>query len=384
MTFYGCKPQEEIVPEEEHTAVFGMWFSYLDFEESMQYLTLEEFQANAETVINNCKDLGVNTLYLHAVSFTDAFYDSKILPRAKSLPDIDYDPLRIFIDLAHQKQIHVEAWINPLRSFKVEEVESALPETSPLYEWYKYNDERYRRVGERYYLNPAYPEVRDFVCSYVKEIIENYEVDGIHMDDYFYPEGTEYYFDAYIYGEENYKNPIDLGDFRRNANNELVKAIHDTIKQYNPELTYGISVAGNYENDLNIYFADPSAWMEAKTIDYLIPQVYWGYEHPIKPYERTLSEWRALSNNTNIPVYAGLAAYKVGTEDLYANNSLEWIENTDLLAQQINTAFALDCPGVAFFRYNSLFKPSDEVKGNVEKEIINIKNTISQLQGLSE
>ena len=384
----GCKKGEGTpnileVFEEKQEDVYAMWFSYLDYQEILQNQNEESFREGVEEIVQNLEELGINTIYLHAVAFTDALYESSILPESNSLPNITYDPLKIFIEIAHAHKIKVEAWVNPLRSFKIEEMEY-YKEDSILKEWYLYNDERLRPVGERYYLNPAYPEVRSFVCSFVKEILDNYEVDGIHMDDYFYPDEASIAFDAYIYGEENYKNPISLEEFRMNAVNKLVKEIHDTVKRKSQDLTFGISVAGNYDVDIQLYYADPVQWKNEGTIDYLIPQVYWGFEHPTKPYTSTLKEWREMMDNSKVKVYSGLAAYKIGTEDFYADGSQEWIENSDMIARQIETAFELDCPGFAIFRYNSLYHPSPEVEGNVEKEIINIKNEISHHKGVSE
>ena len=91
-----------------------------------------------------------------------------------------------------------------------------------------------------------------------------------------------------------------------------------------------------------------------------------------------------MMDDSTVKVYSGLAAYKIGTEDYYADGSQEWIENSDMIARQIETTFELDCPGFAIFRYNSLYHPSPEVEGNVEKEIINIKNEISHHKRVSE
>ncbi len=376
-------PQPSIIEEEKEEPVFAMWFAFLDYEEVLQNKSEEEFKTSVEEIVTNLDDLGINTIYLHAVPFMDALYDSKILPRSNSLPGIEYDPLRIFIESAHNHNMKLEAWVNPLRAFKIEEADSYL-DSSILKEWYRYNDERLRPVGERYYLNPAYPEVREFVCSIVQEILDNYDVDGIHLDDYFYPDNTPIYFDAYLYGEENYKNPLSLSEFRLNAINELVKEIHDVVKAKDEELTFGISVAGNYSVDVEMYYADPVVWKERNLIDYLIPQVYWGFDHPTMPYTSTLDSWKNMMNDSNVRVYSGIAAYKIGTEDYYAENSTEWIDHTDMLERQTNTAFDLGCPGIALFRYTFLFHPSEETKGNVEKEIINIKNAISLHESLSE
>ena len=361
----------------------GIWFSYLDYQETARGKTESEFADVIDQVISNLQSIGVNTVYVHAEAFTDAFYNSEILPKTTLLGELTYDPLQIFTDKAHAADMRVEAWINPLRSVSTDHPEAV--EGTILYDWIKRNDERIRPVEGRYYLNPAYPEVREFVCSVVNEILDKYPVDGIHMDDYFYPAETDQRFDAYIYGETIQTEDISIGDFRRRAVNMMVKEISDTVRKHKNKVRFGISVAGNLENDLNLYFADPQAWIDEKLIDYLIPQVYWGFEHPVKPYRETLKEWMAMTEGTETELYTGLAAYKIGLEDGYAGDGAqEWVENTDMLARQIRYALENNCSGAVCFRYASLFKPDKSVLGNVEKEIVNIKKLISDIEKLSD
>ena len=330
----------------------------------------EEFRQEIKDALTNMEFIGVNTVYVHAVAYTDAFYNSSIYPRTKFLPDIDYDPLKIFVEEANSKNMEVEAWVNPLRSISVEEAEE-LEDTFILKQWINENNERIRQVNGRYYLNPAYQEVKDLLLSVIEEILDNYDVKGIHFDDYFYPDGAQDKFDAYIYSQAIKETDISRTEFRQNCINDLVKQVSDLCKE--KEVRFTISTSGNNENNLTIYYANPQAWVEQGTVDMLIPQIYWGFDHPIKPYVSTLEEFLAITDGSNTQLMAGLAAYKVGTKDSFAQaGENEWLDNTDILARETTTALQKGCVGVAYFRYGSLFKPSEEVKESVENEIIHI------------
>ena len=368
---------ESAAAAEEEQKTVGMWFSYLEYRSMCAGMSEEEFQAFTETAVSNMKRLGVNTLYLHAVAFTDAFYDSDIYPRTAILPGIDYDPFAIFTASAKQAGMQVHAWINPMRSVLAEEAGN-LPEDFIIRKWIDSNDERVRQNGDRYYLNPAYPEVRQLIVSIAEELAQKYDIDGIHMDDYFYPYGTQKNFDAYIYSLAQKENEgLSLEDFRLNNTDQMVRELHDAVKQINPELEFGISPAGNIDNCIQLLYADPNHWVEQGTVDYLIPQIYWGFLHPIKPYEPTLQEWKAVVEGSDVDLLIGLAAYVIGarqsvSEDEAVNN--EWVDNDDMMARQMQVAFDSGCPGVVFFSYSSFFAPDPDTQEIVDNEILHIQN----------
>lgn len=365
--------EETVVQEEEKT--IGMWFSYLEYRNLCAEMDEEAFRAFTEEAVANMKSVGVNTLYLHAVAFTDALYDSDIYPASAYKPG-DYDPYLIFSETAHNEGLKVHAWVNPMRSVAVTEADS-LPSDSPIKAWIESNDERVRQNGDRYYLNPAYPEVRSLICSVVSELLEKYHPDGIHLDDYFYPYGTERSFDAYIYSRAQEENPdLTLEDFRRANTDRMVKDIHDTVKAFDANTAFGISPAGNLDNCINLIYADPHHWVEQGTVDYLIPQIYWGYLHPIKPFEPTLEEWKAVTAGSDTKLMVGLAAYVIGlVMNLSENETVnrEWADNDDMMARQMETVFNNGGDGVVFFSYSSLFAPDEETIEIVENEILHIK-----------
>ena len=360
----GCSKKIEI-PSFDDISIKGIWFSYVDYRDLMQGLDEKEFKQKVDEVINNCEKIGINTIYLHTVAFTDAFYESKIYPKSFILGDIAYDPLRIFIKKAHNKGIRVEAWINPLRSFTKEEMEKVSDEYM-IKQWFNEGKPYLKLVDNRYYLNLGYEESNDLIMDIIREIIDNYKIDGIHMDDYFYPENATEEFDKEIICEN-----CDVGEFRKNNVNNLVSLINKEVKKNG--LVFGISPSGNKEYSINTIYGDVDMWVDAGIVDYLIPQIYWGYNHPTKPYLKTMDEWINTVSNSDVSLIIGIAAYKVGMEDVYAKEgNMEWIENESILNNQYHDAINKGSKGISMFNYKSLFFPEEGVKDSVEKNINNL------------
>ncbi|NLC97030.1 MAG: family 10 glycosylhydrolase [Erysipelotrichaceae bacterium] len=369
----GCEKKVEEIPEVlqyEEIQINAIWFSYVDYRDNMQNLSEKNFSKKVDEIINNFVEDGINTIYLHTVSFTDAFYDSKIYPKTQILPEIDYDPLNIFLEKAHNKSIRVEAWINPMRSFTVEEA-SSISDDFIIKKWINEEKPYVKNVNGRYYLNPAYQEVIDLILSVVKELVNDYDIDGIHMDDYFYPDDVTEEFDFEIY-TERCLNICSLSRFRKDNVNNLVALINKEVKKAG--LVYGISPSGNMSYSVDTVYGDFNAWVDAGTVDYLIPQIYWGYDHPTKPFKETLDEWIQVIKDSDVDLIVGLAAYKIAAEDIYAKDGkYEWIENTDIISRQIEDAKLLNTKGISLFSYQSLYEPDDDIKEHVNKEKSNIK-----------
>jgi len=364
----GCSTKkEEIVeiPKYDDIVIKASWFSFVDFRDNMQNKSEEDFSSEVENIINTLDEGGFNTIYVHAVSFTDAFYDSNIYPRTLILPNIEYDPLNIFIEKAHKKGIRVEAWINPMRSYLEEEL-IYVDDDFIVKKWI--NDEKpyIKNVKGRYYLNPAYEEVNNLILSVIDELITNYDIDGIHMDDYFYPDGVTEDFDYEVYSERCL-NKCSLKEFRTSNVNNLVALINKKVKKAN--LVFGISPSGNMSYSIDTIYGNFYDWVDARIVDYLIPQIYWGYKHPTKPYLKTLEEWMEVVKGSDVDLIVGLAGYKIGVEDVYAKEGkFEWIENNDIISKQIQDAKELKVKGISIFSYQSIYKPIKEVEKAVELE----------------
>ena len=255
----------------------AVWVSYLDWA-LLDFSTEDTFRAGAAQLLDNCAGLGLNTVLAQVRPFGDALYRSSLFPWSHLCTGVQgkdpgFDPLDVFLTEAHRRGIGVEAWVNPYRlrssaAMPPNLAENNLANTHP--DWLC-------TAGEGLYLNPAVPAAADYVVQGVAELLQNYPVDGIHFDDYFYPT-TDAAVDAVQFAASG---AADLAAWRRQNVTALVAKVYRTVKAADPTLRFGISPQGNPDNDLDQQYSDVTAWLaaggEEKVIDYLCPQVYWGY-----------------------------------------------------------------------------------------------------------
>ena len=209
-------------------------------------------------------------------------------------------------------------------------------------------------------------EVIDFVCEGVKEILP-YNVDGIHFDDYFYPT-TDSAIDCNEYINSGYDN---LQQFRLDNVSKLISSVYSTIKSYDSNILFGVSPQGNIDNNYNSQYADVNRWCrEDGFIDYIAPQIYYGFNNQTAPFSETVNKWEDIITNSKIKLIGGLAGYKIGRVDTYAgsNGQNEWIEENDILKRQVEVlSKTQNYGGIIIYRYSSLFSDdSDKIKKEVE------------------
>ena len=171
------------------------------------------------------------------------------------------------------------------------------------------------------------------------EIIERYDVDGVHIDDYFYPTSDES-FDEVSYLALNEKK-LSLGDFRRENTTRLVKSIYDTVKFQNSSLLFGVSPSGNTTRNYSELFADVESWCRDGYIDYLCPQIYFGFEHATHPFYEVLSEFSEIARGTSVSLIIGITLEKAdngyrGIADTWAGTGGdEWIEQKNIIKRSL-------------------------------------------------
>lgn len=382
---------EEAIPETDfsesrytalnYSEVKGVWISYIELAEILQGKTADEFRKGISSYFDNCTALGINTVYVHVRSHGDAYYRSELFPWTKYATgtigaDPGFDPLEIMLDEAHSRKLSFQAWINPLRACGTAQLSGCAG--YPVYSFAtaagmagKYAVD----VNGTYYLNPAYDEVVDYIAAGAAEIVANYDVDGLHIDDYFYPT-TDSYFDSSAYNESGASS---LSDFRLANCDRMVSALYSTVKKYNPTALFSVSVQGRIENNYTQMYADVRKWCtEPGYLDMMIPQIYYGFENSAAPYQSTLDEWNELGKAGNIPIVAGLSVSKVGCEDKWAGSGKnEWINNNDIISRQLATA--RECSsygGFSLYSYRSVFYPESTVSAAVSKEITALKELI--------
>ena len=344
----------------------AVWVSYLEWA-AMDFSTEEAFRAGVVQLLDNCTGLGLNTVLAQVRPFGDALYRSSLFPWSHLCTGVQgqdpgFDPLDVLLTEAHARGLSLDAWVNPYRlrssaSMPPVLAENSLPNTHP--EWVC-------TVNEGAYLNPAIPEAADYVVQGVAELVQNYAVDGIHFDDYFYPT-TDPSIDAAQFAASG---EADLTAWRQANVTRLVKAAHDAVKAADPTLRFGVSPQGNPDNDRNEQYTDLSVWLTASgadaVVDYLCPQIYWGYGYTLSSgstrfaFENITAEWLALPRAESTALYFGLGAYRVGVGDGGANadSVSQWCTGS-ALTRQVTDLRSAGAGGWALYRYGSLFR-SDE------------------------
>jgi uncharacterized lipoprotein YddW (UPF0748 family) len=293
------------------------------------------------------KKLNINAVILQIRPTADAFYKSELEPWSIYLtgdqskaPDPFYDPLEFAIKEAHKRGMELHAWLNP---YRVSQDTANLKDMAAGHIARKH-PEMFVKHTKRYYFDPAFPETREFLCKVIKDIITRYDVDGIHFDDYFYPNSD--FNDDYSFSVHNrgYK-PEDKAAWRRENVDMIVKMLHDTIKSLKPWIKFGISPYAVWRNNdldprgsatksfsytnYDHLYADILKWMERGWVDYILPQFYFNIGYPAADFD-ILTKWWA-DYSYGVPLYAGLGTYR-----LDAKAKIEAWRNTDEIAKQID------------------------------------------------
>ena len=354
--------------------VRGVWISYIELSSMLTGKTESQFTSTIRQVFTNCANMGINTVYVHVRAHGDAYYNSQYFPWSKYVTGTigiapSFDPLKIMVNEAHALGLSFQAWINPYRISSNGDITSVSSSYSTG-KWYQTsNGDRVVSVSGYYYLNPAYDEAVDLIAAGAREITANYNVDGVHIDDYFYPT-TDASFDSKAFAASGYSS---LSSFRMNNCDKAVKALYNAVKAGNSSALFGVSPQGNVQNNYDFMYADVKKWCSTSGyLDYIAPQIYFGFKNASQPYETVLAQWQSMVSGTNVKLIPGLAVYKIGTEDSSGDGRYEWINDTEIIKRQIQSAKTMaGYGGVILYRYDSVFDSAAAViaEMNAVKEI---------------
>ncbi len=291
----------------------------------------------AEYINKMCKELknkGYNALFVQVRPFGDSFYPSEYYPPSKYAVgaygnDFEYDPIELLVSAAHTYGLEFHAWVNPFRLMEEKEL-ALIPADSPirqLYDWGKLS-----LYGGRYYLRPSDEASCALILNGIGEIIQKYDVDGIHFDDYFYPTADP----AFDSEEFAASGETRLQMWRRKNVSDFVRRVYSHIKNLDKDCVFGISPAGNMHYTYSSCCADIYKWCsEEGYVDYIMPQIYFGYTHSTAPFSEMISKWSDIIKTPSVKLYIGLAAYKQGAVDNNAGDGKnEWITDKELLSKQ--------------------------------------------------
>jgi len=337
------------------TEMRGVWLSFNDLA-SFDTIRIDSY-------LDAAAAMHLNTVYVHARAFSDAFYKSELFPWSHKLTGVQgqapaVDPLQYVVAGGHKRGLRVEAWINPYRISTSTELTNALAPNNPAVKWlddstkvlhYKINDQ------DCLIYNPDSPEVRSLITQGILEILNNYDVDGIHFDDYFYVTGIK---EAYA------------TSYKVNEVNKLIRQVYAAVKGVDPKLTFGVSPAGNIAN-CNAAGADVQTWLAQEGyVDYVCPQIYWTNEYSNAKFQfnNCLNDWVTLKKNPRVKLYTGLALYRVGTESA---SDPGWINRSDnMLTQVQQIRRSGQCSGFALFDISDLISPA------ARTELVNLKTAL--------
>ena len=347
----------------------GVWVSSvanIDYP-SQQGLSADQLKSEADTILNNIAAMGLNTVFLQVRPSADALYQSALFPwsryvsgTAGQAPDGDFDVLAYWVEGAHSRSLQLHAWLNPYRITRDGKEElDALPETSPA----KQHPEWVVEYEGNYYFNPGLPAVQQLIVDGAAEIVRNYDVDGIHLDDYFYP-GTDFN-DAAAYARYG-EDFDDIGDWRRDNVNTLIASLDETVHAINPELSFGVSPAGIWDNkadnpkgsDTNgrssyrEIYCDSVEWVKRGTVDYICPQLYWSIGYEIADFEVLVDWWQDIVSTSDVALYIGIGAYRAAE----AEPGDVWYGTAELERQLDMLDNSIDIQGEVFFSYASLME----------------------------
>ena len=351
----------------------GVWVSYMELSmENESSKTQKAFEDKFTEIAQKCRESGFNTLIVQVRPFCDALYKSSYFPWSHILTGTQgenpqYDALQIMCDICKENNLKIHAWINPYR-VSSNETPKKLSDNNP----YIKNSEIGIKTDNGIFLDPSNETAQQLISDGVKEIAENYDVDGIQFDDYFYPTEDENFdkkqYEAYIekYGKEN---SMSLDNWRMQNVNTLICKVYRTIKSVDSSVEFGISPQGNIGNNDGLY-ADVKSWCTCKGFaDYICPQIYFSLENPALTFEDCLNSWISLDFDENVKLYVGLGGYKAGKGEY---DEETWLLSDSILADEYDILRNnKSVRGFMLYSYNSL--EDDTAK----KEINNLINALN-------
>ncbi len=271
----------------------------------------DRMQTELTRQLNELQRSGINTVLFQVRAEGDALYPSPYEPWSRFLtgqqgtaPNPWWDPLQWMVDECHRRGMELHAWINPFRAKT-----KGTPALTSLY--YRQHPDRFFEYDGLWLFDPGVPENRNYICHIAADIVRRYDVDGLHIDDYFYPypaAGVQIPDDATY---RRYGGSLSRGDWRRDNVNRFMRQLSDSVHGAKPWVKFGVSPFGIYRNQsssaggsrtngLQNYddlYADVLLWVNQGWVDYNIPQLYWQIGHPTADYEELLRWWNANAGN---------------------------------------------------------------------------------------
>ncbi len=342
--------------EEPQRPYRAVWVSYLEWQQ-MDFSTEAAFRTQTEQMLDKVAALGATVVLAQVRPFADALYPSAYFPLSHLCTGqqgqaLGFDPLEIWVTAAHARGLQLEAWVNPYRVRQGQTPALCAQSPAVLHpDWVKTTD-----TG--CYFDPANPAVRQYIADALGELCQNYAVDGVHFDDYFYPT-TDPAFDADDYAAA--QTPLTLAQWRTENVNALMQLCRQTVHGFGRR--FGVAPAGDPAQCAATQYSDAALWLrQPGYADYVMPQLYWGLQYTKNgdtshSLARLAAQWAALPRSGEVALYAGLGAYRIGAGD-GSDTPGEW-QTGHALADQWRALQGAGILGGGLYRYDSLFNGQD-------------------------
>ncbi|SFR97292.1 glycoside hydrolase family 10 protein [Anaeromicropila populeti] len=376
----------------------AVWISYLEFASAkISSMSELEFHEYVDNMFEQCLNMKMNTVIVQVRPFGDALYESSYFPWSSYISgeqgvSPSFDPLEYMIEAAHSRGLDFYAWVNPYRvaAANVTDIKT-LSSNNQARIWRESSSTDKKRnvltYNKQMYYNPAKAEVRTLIVNGIREIVKNYDVEGIIFDDYFYPSLGSSYKTIFDYAEyKSYKSECEskgttqksIETWRRNNVNILLKRVQSAIKSIDDTVKFGISPQGNLNNlranDKN--YCDIDTWMSSTSyIDFISPQIYWSFTNSAAPFADMLDSWIQARTNEKVSIFVSLSAYKAGLSKAEASAlspaDLEWYSSRNVLKRQVEYGRETGVvDGYMYFRFDNM------VSSKASKEINNLVNIL--------
>lgn len=355
----------------------GIWISQFDIPTVFKANNEKAYQQSVRRVVKGVADAGFNTIILQLRPNGDSFYPSDVYPPSEFVVgtygnEFKFDPLKYFVKVAHEYDISFHAWINPMRLMSSAKIK-LVDEKYRIAKWYNEGSPYISVVDNTCYLVPGYDETRQLVCDGITELASRYNVDAIHIDDYFYPTMASS-FDAAHYDPiaDNY---LTQKEYRLEMVDGLVRKMYQAVKAVDEDLIFGISPAGSITNNLNSLYANVRKWCSTPGFcDYIAPQVYWGFEHPqnAQKFDLCCKEWEKLCTSNEVKLVIGVGIYRA-KPPINAGEFQEYIDNKDVTKRQLEFLQTMNKnDGFIFYAYINMFTVNGKYQNYFAEERENL------------
>ena len=370
---------QELPPKREFRAAWICSLANLDWP-SKSGLSSQTQQAEFKSILDMMQGMGMNALVVQIRPAGDALYPSELVPWSQYLsgrqgvpPNPYYDPLAFMVEEAHQRNMEYHAWFNPFRALSSSKF-SSISQDNPLL----HHPDWFFTYGESKYFNPGIPDVRDYLVRVIMEVVHNYDIDGIHLDDYFYPYPLpdQPIPDQIAY--QRYGQGHKSKEAWRRANiDAFISQLADSIFITKPWVKFGVSPFGVWrgqdEDDrgsatsrtFTAYdglYADTRKWIEYGWVDYMAPQLYWNINHSRASFKVLLDWWKDLAKDRHVYIGHGVYMMQDANAPSWANSG-EYVQQVRLCRTDGGVC------GSIWFRASTLSDNPNGIREALDKQV---------------